>query len=191
MSNRYVEELGILAITSSPPHNGHTRIATAVIDSGLVNQVWVVPTYEHPGKENLPDYSERLEMTQLAVQDLPRNYRKRIFAKDIESGLPVPSFTHATLSAIAQDGRYKPILIIGSDYFNPETGEVIPGWIQREKIIARGMIMVPRKYHPVVQADLPDSVRLVVTNPIDGCSVDARQATTYEELIASVCPAVA
>ena len=53
-----------------PVHNGHLRVARAVLESGKVDEVWLMPRTDRPDKSLAPA-ENRLRMCQLAVQAEP------------------------------------------------------------------------------------------------------------------------
>ena len=51
---------------------GHVEVALYVLNSGLVDQVWLVPNYKSCTGKQLANENDRLEMCKLATE----NYKK-------------------------------------------------------------------------------------------------------------------
>ena len=105
---------GIFGGSFNPPHNGHIALAKALVETGVVDEVWLTlsplnPLKSHP-EELVPD-AQRLEMLRLATEGVPG-----LKVCDIELSLPRPSYTINTLRTL--DRLHPAIefrLIIGSD----------------------------------------------------------------------------
>lgn len=94
--------------TFNPIHLGHVKIAELVKTRGGFDRVIFVPSYIPPHKNNLLDYTHRLNMTKLAVE----------FASDIESKLEPPSYTYRTIEKLYRENDNQKInFIIGYDQF--------------------------------------------------------------------------
>lgn len=49
-----------------PPHNGHVQLTEYVLGRGLAEQIWLVPTRQHPFDKSMSPIVDRLAMTELA-----------------------------------------------------------------------------------------------------------------------------
>ena len=83
----------------NPIHNGHTSIARAVCETGVVDEVWFMVSPLNPLKKDeaqtiLPT-DIRLRLADLAVEDV--DFLK---VSDFETHLPVPSYTYTTLTEL-------------------------------------------------------------------------------------------
>ena len=77
-----------------PPHVGHVLAVAYARATGGFDRVLVVPTYAHSFEKTLSPFAARVDMTSLAMKDLP-------FAEvsTVEASLPSPSRTIRTLEA--------------------------------------------------------------------------------------------
>lgn len=78
----------------NPIHRGHETIARYFAQKESVHELWLVVSPHNPLKDRAglaPDLN-RLEMAQLATQDIPK-----VKVSDIEFGLPKPSYTIDTM----------------------------------------------------------------------------------------------
>jgi len=110
-------KIGIFGGTFNPPHVGHLIVIESVRDQERFDTVLFVPSASPPNKQvNLQDgtlapASDRLKMTQLAVQGNPA-----FEVTDIEIRRTGPSFTVDTVDALtALHPNASLSLIIGSD----------------------------------------------------------------------------
>lgn len=95
----------------NPPHQGHVLAAVHVLSAGLVDQVLVVPVFEHALSKQLLPYEERLGMARAAFDWIPR-----VEVSEIESQLGAPSRTLCTLQALLkQQPDWTMRLMVGSD----------------------------------------------------------------------------
>ena len=133
-----------------PVHIGHISLAEEVLNSGLADEVWFMVSPHNPHKEQckLSDENVRLEMAQLAVAG-----NSGFKACDFEFGLPRPSYTINTLSALEEsypDREF--ILLIGADNW-----EKFDRWYKHDELLARyGIIVYPRDNSAVPA--VPDGV---------------------------------
>ncbi len=56
----------------NPAHIGHHLVASLVLATADVDELWFVPTYKHMLGKNLLDFEHRLEMCRIMAKDLPR-----------------------------------------------------------------------------------------------------------------------
>lgn len=80
--------------TFDPVHSAHVAVVRSFLDSGRVDEVWVVPALQSPFKADLEPtpYHHRAEMVKLAFSEIPR-----VKVCQAEKELPVPSYTLQTL----------------------------------------------------------------------------------------------
>ncbi len=64
----YRKHIGLLGGAFNPVTKGHIELAEAVVKNSDINEVWLVPCYEHLYKEEMEDSSHRLKMCELAVK---------------------------------------------------------------------------------------------------------------------------
>jgi len=123
-----------------PPHVGHLMVASWLRWTDRADEVWIVVSHDHPfGKDSAP-FPQRLDWCRSAVADLPG-----VQVSDVEARLPPPSYTLATLEALARahpDRRFR--FVLGSDAFAS-----VDRWHRWDDIAARfDPIVVARAGHP-------------------------------------------
>lgn len=98
----------------NPIHRGHTSLAQKVVQTGVVDEVWVMPSPLNPLKQqraDLLDFEVRLHLCRLATAQIPH-----LRVCDVEGRLPLPSYTWRTLSALREQyPAHEFSLLIGED----------------------------------------------------------------------------
>ena len=137
-------KVGILGGSFNPPHVGHALLAHAMLSTEDLDELWIIPVWQHPFGKDSVSFEHRMDMCRLAFSLLGN----RVRILDIESVLPTPSYTVQTLSAIhAVRPGIKPTLIIGSDII-PE----LPRWRDPDRLPALSSLMVvPRQGAPELE----------------------------------------
>ena len=104
---------GIYGGSFNPIHEGHVRLAKALADSGLVDEMWLLVSPQNPFKvdANLLDDEKRLHLARLAIRDV-----QGVEVCDREFTLPRPSYMYNTLQALSQEHPDREfVLVIGAD----------------------------------------------------------------------------
>lgn len=107
------KRIGIFGGSFDPVHEGHVRIAGAFLGTGMIDQLWVMPTPDPPFKSGAVQapFAHRLEMAKLAFSGLPK-----VSVSDYEANLEKPSFTFNTLRQLKRDyPTYDWAVCIGED----------------------------------------------------------------------------
>ena len=91
---------GIYGGSFNPIHDGHVRLAKALAESSLVDEMWLLVSPQNPFKANanLLDDETRLRLARLAVSDVPG-----VEVCDREFFLPRPSYMFNTLTALSRE----------------------------------------------------------------------------------------
>lgn len=62
--------IGCFGISANPPHFGHLNTAAEIRLSGLVDQVWLIPSFQHPfSKQDLVCWNDRVNMCRFLEND--------------------------------------------------------------------------------------------------------------------------
>lgn len=97
----------------NPPHLGHVLGTALVLSMFDVDEILVVPTYQHPFAKALAPYEDRVTMCSLAMGWLPR-----VAVSRVEEELGGESRTLRTLEHLqATHADWSMRLIMGSDTF--------------------------------------------------------------------------
>ncbi len=108
----------------NPPHRVHGLVAEWLVDSGVVDAVWLVPVFRHAfeGQHDkvLASFEQRLAWCEALSQDLT----VPVAVSRVESDLPVPSYSIDTLDCLAaQFPEHRFNLVVGSDIL-----EAVDSW---------------------------------------------------------------
>jgi nicotinate-nucleotide adenylyltransferase len=101
----------------NPVHAAHQLVALYVLETQAVDELWFVPTYEHPFAKPLAGYDHRVAMCELAAA--PLGPRVRVSRAEQELAMRpgfVSSRTIDLLEMIAETHPGEPLrFVIGSD----------------------------------------------------------------------------
>lgn len=158
---------GIYGGSFNPIHLGHVRLAKALADSRLVDEVWLLVSPQNPFKVDaqLMDDEVRLHMARLAVADVPG-----VEVCDREFRLPRPSYMFHTLQALSREHPDREfVLVIGADNW-----ERFPRWYRSRDILSGYRIIIyPRP--GFVLPHVPEGVIVADTPLYDISSTDIRR----------------
>ena len=120
--------IGLYFGSFNPVHIGHLIIATYVINTTQMQQIWLVVSPQNPLKpsKTLLNEYHRLHLVQSSLEG-----ENKIRASNIEFQLPKPSFTIDTLIHLQEKyAQHQFSIVMGSDSFCN-----LPKWKNYEKII--------------------------------------------------------
>lgn len=161
---------GVFGGSFNPVHIGHTALANWMCEFSDLDEVWFLVSPHNPLKpcrELLGD-DARLRLVRKAVEGY-----SRFGVCDIEFGMPRPSYTINTLSALEQmypDRKF--VLIIGADNWI-----VFDRWYRHEEILKRFEVLIYSRMGIRIDASaLPDGVHMADTPMVEVSSSFIRSA---------------
>ena len=96
----------------NPPHVGHQMLALYVLETSAVDELWFVPTFQHPFHKALEAFEDRRQMCARAAEALG----PRVRVSDVEARLGGASLTLRTVRRLMEDHpQHTFSLVIGSD----------------------------------------------------------------------------
>jgi nicotinate-nucleotide adenylyltransferase len=100
----------------NPPHRVHGEVADHLLSTDVVDEVWLLPVYQHAfeglHEKRLAEFSERVRWCRALASDT----HPRVKVCEVESTLPVPSFTIDTLRYLSeQHPEHQFRLVVGAD----------------------------------------------------------------------------
>jgi nicotinate-nucleotide adenylyltransferase len=104
--------------TFNPPHTGHVKIISYITSIIKVKNVYVVPSFSPPHKQDpdLASFEDRLEMTRKIFMELSED--EKIIVADMEKNLPSPSYTYQSLEALSKIHPGHPVIpVVGMDMY--------------------------------------------------------------------------
>ena len=83
-------EIALFGGSFDPPHLGHVLAATYVVATEPIDELWLVPVFEHPlGKKPREPFEHRARLCEEAVRDLARARVSRLEGELIGEGRTV------------------------------------------------------------------------------------------------------
>ena len=96
----------------NPPHVAHQLVMLYVLETQAVDELWMIPCFQHPFEKSLEPFADRLEMCRRAARALGA----RVKVSEIEGELGGESRTLRTVQALkAATPGTEFSLVIGSD----------------------------------------------------------------------------
>ncbi|MBU8789491.1 nicotinate-nucleotide adenylyltransferase [Oceanobacillus caeni] len=149
-----MKRVGILGGTFNPPHLGHLWIAEEVRIAMELEEIWFIPTYTPPHKdESKIDASDRLNMLDLAIRD--NEYFK---LNTIELERKGKSYTLQTIKELKMKySDHEFCFIIGADMV-----EYLPNWYKIDELIELIRFIGVKRFgykletsYPIITVDIP------------------------------------
>ena len=173
--------IGIYGGTFNPIHNGHIEVAKAVIDSGLVDEVWMMISPMNPFKKHEADkiasFDDRYEMAMLACDGLEDVYFSKIYVSSFqEENCPRPSYTIDLLRELRKEYKeHSFYLVMGADNW-----ESFPQWNSYKEIMTLcEIIVVGRPNHNINPNIFPPKAHFVEGPNLDYSSSEVRNFISH------------
>ncbi|HVV49375.1 MAG TPA: nicotinate (nicotinamide) nucleotide adenylyltransferase [Polyangia bacterium] len=152
----------------NPPHLAHQMAALYVLETAPVDELWLVPAFEHPFGKALAPFAHRLAMCERAAAALG----PRVKVSAVEQALEPPSRTLPTVRRLQQQhpgARFS--LVIGADLI-PE----VPSWYAADElqrtvpfiVVGRTGFDVPGKLALPRVSSTEVRAALAAGRPVDG-----------------------
>jgi nicotinate-nucleotide adenylyltransferase len=138
-------EVALLGGSFNPPHVGHLLAAVFVRATEGADEVWLMPTYQHPFGKAAVEFEHRLEM----CEAMAREIGPWLKSTDVERAVGGAGRTIDTLTFLsARYPEHRFSLVIGSDILKD-----LPSWKEFDRIrqLARAVI-INRAGHPSAEA---------------------------------------
>jgi nicotinate-nucleotide adenylyltransferase len=127
----------------NPPHMGHVLVVAWALWTDQADEVWALPTADHPFGKHLAPLDRRTSWLRAALAPLG----DRVRVEPLEAELPRPSYTLRTLEEVERRRPGSEVrLVVGADLLAE-----LPRWYQSDELIARFRpIVVGRVGYPRV-----------------------------------------
>ena len=119
-------QIALFGGSFNPPHVGHLMVCTWLLATRAADQVWLVPTYEHPFQKALAPWDDRLAMCAALTGFLGEGAR----VSEIEADLGGKSYTVRAVAALqAKYPKNTFELVLGSDLLDE-----LPTWHEADRL---------------------------------------------------------
>jgi nicotinate-nucleotide adenylyltransferase len=119
-------QVGLFGGSFNPPHVGHAMVISWLLWTEQVDEVWVMPAFEHPLDKALIPFSLRVK----ACKALAGLFQDRVRVCEVERDLPRPSYSLNSLEALsATHPEHRFRLVAGSDIL-----EQVDAWYKWSEI---------------------------------------------------------
>lgn len=119
-----------------PIHNGHLATIAALLASGQVDKVFVIPSGDRPDKKVTVRASDRLEMARQAVWEAFSN-DARVEVSDLHASGAVGYGTIDLVDHFSKDARYDVFVVIGHELLSD-----LPTWKESVRLCAQAHFLV-------------------------------------------------
>ena len=134
--NLVSKKIGCLGLSADPPHFGHIEIANLLLKKKLVEEVWLIPCFEHSFGKPLSLPEHRFKMALLLEN-------KKIRVSDIEFRRRGKSYTVDTIKALKKEyPSCEFFWIVGSDIVKTKSYERWKDWPELASLVK--FLVVPR-----------------------------------------------
>ncbi len=166
-----MKKIGLFGGTFDPVHIGHVSIAKAFLNSGQIDELWILltPFPPHKKKQKHVPYALRFNMLQLAFNKL-----KDISILTIENELPEPSYTYqsiAHLKALYPEHNF--VFCMGEDSLAK-----FSTWKHYKRILDQVKLLVARRpgeNHFSVENHILSKTIFVDHEPVEAASSKIRE----------------
>ena len=117
-----------------PPHFGHQLLIHYLLESGLIDEVRVIPCNDHPLGKRLNPFAARAAWCEALVKP----FNGRAVVDTVEAELPIPSYSFQTAEAIGAlfpDDQLR--WVIGSD-----AAAQLDQWMESQRLMAVAPLLI-------------------------------------------------
>ena len=157
-----------------PPHFGHQFLIHYLLESGLADEVRIIPCNDHPLGKRLSPFAQRAEWCEALVKP----FHGRAVVDTIEAELPIPSYSYQTAEALAAafpDDELR--WVIGAD-----AAEQLDQWMESRRLTAVAPLLIVGRQGEAIH---PDQLPL---NMPDVSSSEIRQRARQGESLNGFVP---
>lgn len=160
-------QIAVYGGSFDPPHLGHVLSVAWTLCAGIVDEAWVIPTWEHAfGKQHGAPFDDRMTMCELAFAPL-----RNVEISDVERRLGGMSRTLHTLQALqAEHPEAVFRLLVGADVL-----PTVDRWHRWEEVVKIAQpLVVGRDGYP-----LPQGCPLAIPN-VNSTDIRFRLANAHD-----------
>lgn len=168
-----MKRIGLFGGSFDPVHNGHIEAVNSFLESGLIDEIWILltPAPPHKPDQKKTDFEHRYNMLKLAFQE-----SDNIKISNLEKDLPKPSYTLQTILHLkAQHPDKTFFLCLGEDSL-----QSFHKWHKYDEILEECMLLVvdrPGSDHGDVDSDILEKSIFVDHKSMNISSTEIRRAS--------------
>jgi nicotinate-nucleotide adenylyltransferase len=168
-----VKRIGLFGGSFDPVHNGHIEAVNSFLESGLIDEIWILltPAPPHKPDQKKTDFEHRYNMLKLAFQE-----SDNIKISNLEKDLPKPSYTLQTILHLkAQHPDKTFFLCLGEDSL-----QSFHKWHKYDEILKECTLLVvdrPGSDHGDVDSDILEKSIFVDHKSMNISSTEIRRAS--------------
>jgi len=173
-----VKRIGLFGGSFDPVHHGHIEAVESFLNSGLIDEIWILLTPDPPHKtdQKKTDFEHRYNMLKLAFQE-----SESTKISDIENELPKPSYTLRTIYHLKEKyPEYTFFLCLGEDSL-----QSFHKWHKYDEILEECSLIAvdrPGSDHSDVDSNILKKTIFVDHKPVDISSTEIRQTSDSSSL---------
>lgn len=177
-------QIGLLGGTFDPVHNGHLSIANSFINSGLIDELWVLltPFPPHKNGNQHASYNDRLNMLKYAFEGV-----EKVSISTVENELPKPSYTVQTIRYLK-----KTYPLVNFYYCMGEDSlSQFHTWKYYREILDECELLVahrPKAQHEDVDSHILEKTRFVDHDPVNISSSQIKEYLKEGKSISELVP---
>lgn len=108
-----MKNIALFGGSFNPPHKAHQEVVHFLLVQNRFDEIWLVPSYDHPFEKNLAPFNQRKKMCQLMMEGLGPKVKICSIENELKK---TPSYMINTVLALKQKyPEYKFTLILGTD----------------------------------------------------------------------------
>lgn len=154
------KRIGLLGAAFDPPHYGHFLLAQIALNTGELDEIWLIPSPARWDKSPVGKAQQRLTWLNRALSEAPPHLRSKLMVSDVELQLPAYRGTYWLLSQLRRTHPETQFsLILGWDSFIgiPTWRDPTTGSLNGEELLKTTRLYVsPRAASHEYSAEHPD-----------------------------------
>lgn len=108
-----IKNIALFGGSFNPPHKAHLEVVVFLLGQNQFDEIWLVPSFDHPFEKNLASFEHRKKMCELTIEGLNQKVRVCCIEKELQEA---PSYMINTIRALkGKYPEYKFTLVLGTD----------------------------------------------------------------------------
>ena len=158
MTNSSGRRIALFGGAFDPPHLGHAVVIQSILDSGLVDELWLMPSgAQRYDKSTQATAAQRLIMCQLFLAEcFPNNQRVKIETADLDGRIVDSATLKALGFMLEQHPTKRFFVVIGSDNIKN-----LPSWKFADRLLKEANFIAVTRAGQPFHGEPPSNVRLL------------------------------